>query len=271
MLFIRTLGNNKSNSLFFGQKMFKQFVSFVVLMSCLLPSVSFASSNVRFVTESLPPLQIGHNNAEPTGAMIDVIKEVIKEAGFNSDIEVYPWARTYRLGQQQKNTFIFSILRSDNRENLFQWVGELYTIRAFLAGRKDRAEVNVDTLADAQHYKIGVIRDSQAETYLKSKGFSEPQHLYISQAYSGMWANLFNKNTDIAFTNNTIWRPQVEKAGLDAENIALLYEVKDFASVLYLAASPNTDKQLVEKAKSALKKIKQDGRYATILAKWQLD
>lgn len=252
-------------------KRFRRLIPVLFLSACLIHSASYAKVNVRFITESLPPLQIGHANTEPTGAMIDVIKEVIKEAGFKSDIEVYPWARTYRLGQQQKNTFIFSILRSDNRENLFQWVGELYTIRAFLAARKDRTEVNVDTLLDAQDYKIGVIRDSQAETYLKAKGFSEPLHLYISQSYSGMWANLFNKNTDITFTNNTIWRPQVEKAGLNADNIALLYEVKDFASVLYLAASPNTDKQLVEKAKSALKKIKQDGRYDTILAKWQLD
>ena len=241
------------------------------LWSIYLAAFSSLAHNVTFVTEDLPPLQIAGKNSQPTGAMVDLIKEIIKEANFNASVISLPWARAYKTAQNSENTFIFSMLRSKEREALFQWVGQIYTIRPFLAGLRESRDIDIDSFTEAKPYKVGVIRHALSETYLLDNGFVINENIYTSQSYSSLWHNLYNGYTDLTFTNHIIWKPQIIKAGLDPKQIKLITDINGFSTQMYLAASKKTAPELVKNAQTALKNIKADGRYDKILEKWQLN
>lgn len=234
-------------------------------------SVGANAEKFTFVTEDLPPLQIEHINEKPTGALVDLIELLIQETQLDAEIKIYPWARSYDLAMTTPNTFIFSMLRSEAREKQFHWVGKLFTIRSYLAALKTRNDIIINDIEDAKHYTVGSIRHDLAEDYLLQKGFEPEKNLYVSAKYPVLWNMLYSKRTDIAFTNSIVWKYEIEKAGLNPSKLKLVYEVPDFASDLYLAASLSTNKEVINKLKLGLESIKADGRYDNIMKKWQLN
>ena len=243
----------------------------LLLLFINIPSLSFADTQkVLFVTEDLPPLQIEQATKPPKGALIELVNLIITEANIDATIEIFPWARSYELALNQPNTFIFSMLRSEEREKKFHWVGKLFTIKSYLAKLSSRTDIEINTINDAKKYAVGSIRHDLAETYLLKKGFKPNKNLYVSSKYPILWNMLYSGRTDVAFTNSIIWQHEITKAGLDPGKLSLTYEIPDFASDLYLAASLGTDKAVLQKIKNSLTAIKTDGRYNKIMTKWKL-
>ena len=237
----------------------------VMLFTCTINA-----SSIRIVSEPLPPLHFINEQQVPTGAMVDIVNLLLKKAQLSSTIEILPWARSYQIAQEQNNTLIFSILRGKNREDKFQWVGKIYNIRSYLVSLKSRKDIKINAVEEAKKYSVGTIRSDLAEDYLREKGFSENENLYLSQNYKTLWQMLFNKRTDLAFTNSILWEYEINDSQLDPKDIHFVYEIPDIASDLYIAASLTTDKSIIKKMAQALTTIKEDGRYQAILTKWRL-
>jgi len=225
---------------------------------------------LTFVTEDLPPLQYNNKVQQPTGAMVDLVNLLLAEANLPGKIQIYPWARSYQIAQQQKNTFIFSIFRSEDREKNFQWIGKIYSIDSYLVALKSRHDINIANLNDAKAYTVGSIRNDLAETYLKNKGFIENKNLYLNSAYPVLWKMLYNHRTDLAFTNSLVWQYEIKKSGLNPDKIKFIYKIPDITSDLYIAASLATSPEITQKLRQALQQVKADGRYQKLITKWQL-
>lgn len=242
-----------------------------VLLGLILIASCFAltAAQLTIVTEDLPPFQLNNHEKPATGAMVEVVNLLLKEAKLSAKIQFYPWARSYNMAQTQKNTLIFSILRSKSREAKFQWIGQIYTLNSFLVALKSRPDIKITTLNDAKNYLVGAIRADLAETFLISHGFTEKKNLYLNSAYPDLWKMFYNGRTDIAFTNNT-WAYEIKNSSLDPKKIKVLYQIPNITSAIYIAASLQTNKIIVTKLQKALKQIKNDGRYQKILTKWQL-
>ncbi|MCO4797968.1 MAG: transporter substrate-binding domain-containing protein [Colwelliaceae bacterium] len=246
----------------------------VLLLVCPLLSLitlPVSAQKVLFLTEDLPPLQIENKELPPTGAFVELVNLIIEETNIDAEIVIYPWARSYELALTQPNTFIFSILRGKSREDKFHWVSKLFTLKSYLSTLTSRTDIKIAHISDAKQYSVGSIRDDLAETYMRDKGFQIDKNLYLSSKYPVLWQMLYSGRTDIAFTNNIVWRYEINKTGLDSSQVKLIYEIPDIASDLYLAASLNTDKAIILKVKNSFESIKADGRYDKIMAKWQLD
>jgi polar amino acid transport system substrate-binding protein len=233
-------------------------------------SFNLVATELTIVTEDLPPLQYNNHNKPASGAMVEVVNLMINEAKLSATIKFYPWARSYKMAQMQKNTLIFSMFRDPSREQYFQWIGQIYTMTSLLVALKSRPEIKVTELNDAKKYLVGSIRDDLAENYLSTHGFTEKKNLYLNSGYPALWKMLFNGRTDLVLTNNMTWRAEIVQSDLDSDKIRFVYWIPDISSDLYIAASLTTDKSIITKLQNALAQIKNDGRYQKILAKWQL-
>jgi len=222
------------------------------------------------VTESLPPLQIVQQDGSISGAMVEVVKALLKRTNIDADIEVYPWARSYQIAQEPSNTLIFSMFRHKSREDKFQWLGKLLTLNSYLVSLKAKKDLNITSINDAKKYSIGSIREDLAEHYLRENGFIEGKNLYLSSNYNVLWHMLYSGRTDLAFTNGMLWQYELEDSNLDPAKIQFVYQIPSFASDLYLAASLDVDKSVVERIKTALSQIKASGEYQNILDKWNI-
>ena len=241
------------------------------IFACLIIIASFShAQTVRVVTEKLPPLQFIHDDGSVTGAMVDIVKLLFEQSDINYHIDVLPWARSYQLALTEKNTIIFSMLKGKEREDKFTWIGKLFSINSYLVALKENSHITIDSINDAKQYSVGSIRKDLAESYLREHGFVEEKNLYLSSNYNVLWQMLFNKRTDLAFTNNILWKYEIEDTNLDPSQIRIVYKIPDIASDLYIAASLNTDQTIIDHLRKRLAHIKSSGQHQAILQKWQL-
>lgn len=236
----------------------------------LLLSLTAVSQPLRVVTENLPPLQMLQKDGSTSGVMVDIVSLLLKKVNIQASIEVYPWARAYQIALEDHNTLIFSMFRGESRENKFQWIGKLLTIDSYLVALKTEKEFNILTIDDAKAYSIGSIREDLAEYYLRKNGFVEGENLYLNADYHVLWHMLYSGRTDLAFTNSILWQYEIKDSGRDPSKIQFVYQIPDIASDLYLAASLDVDKSVVERIKKALSQIKASGEYQDILHKWNI-
>jgi len=233
-------------------------------------STTVFAQQLNIVSEEVPPLQMLDTNRQPIGAMVEIVNAMLHKVQIVTDINIYPWARSYQLALNEKNTIIFSLFRDTKREDKFQWIGKLYTLNSYLATLKSRPDIQIDSLTKAKTYSIGTIRGDLAENYLLENNFILNENLFISSKYNVLWELLYSGRIDAAFTNSILWRYELEDVGLNPEQIKLNYQVPNFASELYIAASLNTDKKIVDALAKALIAIKADGSYQRILTKWHM-
>ncbi len=244
---------------------------FKIVLLCLLSFMPLTfAQQLRIVSEEVPPLQMLDANRQPAGAMVEVVNAMLKKAKLNTTIDIYPWARSYQLALNEKNTIIFSLFRDKNREEKFHWIGKLYTVKSYLATLKSRSDIKISNLTQAKNYSVGTIRGDLAENYLLENKFALNKNLFISSKYNILWELLYSGRIDAAFTNSILWRYELEDIGLNPDQVKLSYQVPNFASELYIAASLSTDKKIIDTLIKALKDIKADGSYQLILDKWHM-
>lgn len=225
---------------------------------------------LRVVSEKLPPLQMLHEDGSISGAMVDVVRLLLKKVNVDANIEIYPWARSYQIAQEPNNTLIFSMFRDESREDKFQWIGKLLTINSYLVSLKSNKEIEINSIDDAKKYSVGSIREDLAEHYLKENGFIENKTLYLNSDYHVLWQMLYSGRTDLAFTNGMLWQYELKDSGLDPSMVQFVYQIPNITSDLYIAASLDVEKSVIDRLKNALVEMKTNGEYKTILRKWNI-
>ena len=98
------------------------------------------------------------------------MKSILKHSGIKKyEIKWYPWARAYRIAQEEKNTAIFSIMRTKEREELFDWTCKILETNTWVYRLKKREDIKIEKIEDLKDYKIAVWRDDFRHQFLKKK------------------------------------------------------------------------------------------------------
>jgi len=249
------------------QYIFKQ--TFVTLILACFSLISHANQ-LRFVAEDLPPFHFLDANKKPTGALVEVIEALMIRTKLSAKIELMPFARSYDLALNKENIFMFSLMKSVDRKEHFQWVGQVYKSKAFLVGLRSRTDININNLEQAKSFVVGTIRDYYSEKYLKKSGFSTEKNLHLSVNYKHMWGMLFGQHLDFILTNFVAVYSEMKSIGLNKKDIKTFVELHDFPGALFIATRLTTSDKTVATLTNALQQIKADGTYKKIMDKWRL-
>ncbi|MGB1263901.1 MAG: amino acid ABC transporter substrate-binding protein, partial [Cognaticolwellia sp.] len=113
-----------------------RFLSLVALLFYLSTAASSYAqqTSLRFLAEDLPPYHFINSQGQATGALVEIVQAMLIQAKLPGTIEIQPFARSYQNSQNQKNTFLFSLLKTPNRLEKFQWVGQTYKSYAVMVG-----------------------------------------------------------------------------------------------------------------------------------------
>ncbi len=241
----------------------------VLLLPLLFLSFNSWSSEIKIVTEDVPPMQILNPDASLSGVNIEIVKAILNEAQLEASFEVLPWPRAFDQALNNKNTLILSMIRNPQREDKFIWLAKLIKLEPNITILKDRKDLVINTVADLINYKVAVSRGDYGENYLKSIGLLENRNLYLTVKHENMWKMLFRKRVDAVFTNNLTSKYEILSAGLSPSKVEDILDLNSISKELYLAANLNTDIQIVNALKKAAIKIKNNGTYQNIIDKWQ--
>lgn len=230
--------------------MYRVLVIFTIYISWLFSSFAQGKEQtVRVVTESAFPLQY-QEDGTIVGPATELLEALLKEAKVSYQIEMQPWARAYQSALTNKNTLIYSIARTPEREQNFHWLGEVMSLDYYLFGLAgDSEEITEQALIDA---RIGVIRDSATSEYLTSQGYKNLQVVSHPKQSIKM---LLSERIDYFPANIASFNVSCRNFELDCDKIKAIYKLKIPATKLYFAFSKSTDKALVDKVKLAYKKM----------------
>ena len=239
---------------------------FPSLLLILLAFVSCAfAGDLLILTEDAPPLNYIPEGGGLTGPSAEIVREIQHRIGDQSPIKVWPWARSYFMIKHEPGIMLFSMARSEAREELFQWVGPIGDFSWAFIALKD-AEIVLETIDDARELEhIGVYHGDVREEYLRDLGFT---NLDVTTTPRSLIMKLIhNRNQVILFDMNGAVTTAMD-SGLDPTSFQAILEVKTMD--LYCAFSKDTPDEVIRTWQKALDQMKADGTYQAILEKWDL-
>lgn len=239
------------------------------LMMAFIPLLCFFSTpahatQVRFVTEIMSPFQINDGN-NLGGFAIEVIEDIKQITGINAEIEVYPWARAYNIALTEPNVFIFTLVKTDERLEKFNWIDEYYTVTDSFYALASRKDIVINSLNDAKKYVTCIPRDDVGEQRLMQAGFNQDSLKKVA-FQSQCLGMLYRDRVDLNLFNEVGIRKLADKFDVSPSNFRRVFVVSK--AVMGLAASKSTDKALVVKVRKALREIKASPIHQKRIKKW---
>jgi polar amino acid transport system substrate-binding protein len=236
---------------------------FVSLAIVLLVSVQpLLSAELTILTENLPPLNYVENG-ELVGPSVDIVKEIQRRVGSHEKIEVYPWARAYKMALEDENIVLFSMTYTKIRYDKFKWIGPVAKKRDILVAKKGSG-LKINSLEDARKVKrIGTLRDDTRERLLKGLGFTNLEPVSDEQLNA---RKLDLGRIDLWTYKKPGLRTVCELAGVDFNEIEEVYNLREID--LMIAFSKKTSDSIVEKWRNAFTEMLADGTVMKIRKKW---
>ncbi len=233
----------------------------MLAMVCLFCG-SAAAANIQVITEISPPLNYtedGTDAGKVTGMATEIVQEIMNRTGMKSDIQVMPWARGYKLVQEEPNVALFSTTRTEQRENMFKWVGPL-AAKKWVFYKKKGAGVSINSMEDAKKVSaIGTYTDDAKEQTLKKEGFT---NLDSATDDTANLKKLLGGRIDLWVAGDIDGIMVAKNEGVDPAELEEAYTIKE--AHLYVAFSKQTDDAIVNKWQAAFDEIKADGTWQKI-------
>ncbi|MFD2165742.1 substrate-binding periplasmic protein [Thalassotalea euphylliae] len=243
-------------------KLVCQFMIYIVVMLVTTPRVWAEQVTVHVVTEDAYPLQY-MEGGELKGPATDVIVKVLERAQLDYRIDVLPWARAYTLATTKPNTLIFSIARTQPREDAFHWIGALMKLQYFFYGHEDQFPENAYQAEQFKHMRIGGILESATYQYLRANGF---ERLYHVANPSQNYDKLLSGRIDLFTANVASFKASCVKFNKDCSQIKPIAPVGIPATQLYFALSKNTSQDIVDKIRKAYQQLRDEGEIVAEIA-----
>jgi len=206
-----------------------------------------------------------NKGGKAAGIGSDFLIEVMAQAGSPiqvSDIQIVPWARGYDAAQKDKSAMLFSVARTAERENLFQWIGPIRKMQIGLISLK-KQNVQIKSAADFSKYKIGTIREGAPEQLLLKAGAPESSLDRGTNMQSNM-SKLVAGRIDAFAINILAAQYYAKENGISWDQIDISYTLKE--AELYYAVHKSVPADEVKKLNDAVKAAKP--KLAAIEAKY---
>jgi len=250
-------------------KNYRHFISYLImLLGFPLSTYTYSQSldDIYFITENNPPYNF-KDNGKLQGISIDLLLLMFKKLNAKqtlADLHLKPWSRGYNESLAKSNTCLFSTVRTEEREELFSWVGPIAATSISLIARKDK-KIKISSVEDLSKYKMGVVRDDVGEQLLLKAGINVANIDQIGgvnvliqsirKLNKGRF-DLFAYDDEVAF-----WI--IKKQGFDPDNYETVYTLKK--GQLYYACNKKVSQLLIQKLQQALDELKEEGLYQQII------
>ena len=224
---------------------------FLFLMA-VLPTLVVAKLNV--VTEEWRPFNYTNEQGEVSGIATQRVKAILDSINIDYTITSYPWARSMILTSNDENTLIYTIIRTKERENLFQWVCPLIgPIKVNLYKLSKRTDIKIKSIDDARNYVTSIEKSESDHEYLLSKGFVNGVNLDVTgDPYAGT-RKFFAERVDLVLQTEWEMAENLRHFKRPASDVVKVFEVKKPSDAEgCMAFGLKTDKALVDKVRNAL-------------------
>jgi polar amino acid transport system substrate-binding protein len=137
-----------------------------------------AAESLSFFTEQFPPYNMtvndeafAHKAADIDGLCTDIVKAVMARTSYDYRIKLRNWSYGIDRVKRTPNTGLFCAVQTPERQDQFQWVGPLTSMRWVLFSKPGSA-ITLGKLEDAHQYVIGGYKGDAMTNYLIQQGLN---------------------------------------------------------------------------------------------------
>ena len=236
----------------------------VIAAIFLIFSQPLSAEKLMILTENLAPLNFLKDGVL-VGPAVDIVKEIQRRIGSNEQIQVYPWARAYKLALERENIILFGMTQTKIRNKKFNWVGPIARKRDIFAAKKGSG-IKIESLEDAKKVeRIGTLRDDTKEIFLKRHGFTNLVPTHDDQKNA---QKLILGRIDLWATKKPGLRTICDLAKINYHEIEEVYNIRELE--ISIAISKKTSISIVKQWKAAFDEMLLDGTITQIQKKWNL-
>ena len=161
--------------------------------------------------------------------------------------------------------FIFTLVKTPERLRKFEWIDQYYVATDSFYALSSRTDIVIESLEDAQKYVTCIPRNDVGEQRLKKLGFADSQ-LKIVAVQSQCIGMLNRGRVDLVLFNELGVRSLLSSLNIARPKVKRMFVVSK--AVMGLAASRNSDQQIVQNMRQNLKQLKQDPWFGQQLTRW---
>lgn len=229
---------------------------------------ALAAERLYIFTENYPPYNasetgkgFAHNEDDITGICTDMVKAMLSRVDFDYVMKMRDWSYAYNWVLDRENHGLFCTARTDEREDQFQWVGPLASIKWTLFAAPG-SDLTLNTLEEAKDLTIAGYKGDVMSDYLVGLGFN---------VVMGVSGDVNTRRLTLGQADLWVTDGLVGPLMAEAE-----HGIKDLKPVLvfretpmYLAFSNNTDAAVINKLQQALDAARAAGEIDRIAAGYE--
>lgn len=230
---------------------------FITIFICLILSIHCFAEQIMVVTEDWPPFNY-EKDGQIVGFATEIVRRTLEKADFKAKFKIFPWARAYKMALNDKNTLIYTISRTIERENHFKWIGPYADRSIFLYKLSSRNDINISSLEDVKKFKIGLMREDATHQYFIGKGFSEHKNLDITSKEDLNIKKLFIGRVDLIAGNEISLKYKFKELGFNYNEISKIFPIIESGGY-YMAFSKSTSDEICNKVESSFNQLESGG------------
>lgn len=243
------------------------FISaFFMLFNVYSKAASSSIDDYKFMTEDYPPFNYGQGH-DVKGLSVELWDLMLKKLNSKKtikEVEVLPWARSYKTLQLEDNTLLFVMTRTAERESLFKWVGPVAPTKIVIISPKSK-NIKINSFADFSKYKIGVVRDDVGESLLLSNNVHISNIDRAVKLSDNIKKLLAGRIDAISYEENVLkWT--LKQEGEKVSDYEIIFSLKE--GEVFFAFNKNTPDDLIKQVQEAFDQVKQSSEYKQIMDKY---
>jgi polar amino acid transport system substrate-binding protein len=196
------------------------------------------------------------------GYATDLVRSLLTKIGYEADIRIVPWPRLMNFLLNEPNVLGFNMTRTFEREEQFQWIGEIRPVEFQLWGIKERLNELPRTLAEAREYRVAAYRNDVVEQYLLSEGFTNI--VYVTDSFDSV-AMLQRRRIDFLPYSALAMEDFKTRNEYARNEIVPLIDLEAVSTAHYLVMSKNSDRELVIRLMDTFQSMVESGEHAKLL------
>lgn len=223
------------------------------------------ANQIWVLTHLEPPFSLYDERGKPSGYAVELVQGILTEAGMRQQILAAPWQRILVESKMKSDVLVFSLARTETREENFHWISPITQNAYAVFGHKtNQQNKNISTIEQLPPKSLIAVLDGDfREQVIIDAGHiavaSPTWQVALQKFLTGEADYLFMSDGGVDIICLTIEEP--------CTDITRVFQFQ--LATTYLAVSKHgTSEQLVKKLKAAAINFKQSNQYATMVEHW---
>ena len=241
---------------------------FILLISMnILIGAAYASDvELLVMTEEFPPFNFMEGD-KINGLSTKIVRKILEDADLKYRLELVPWNRALNTALNRPNTLIYTIARTESRNDKFHWICKISNRKLSMFRLRSRHDLANMTIAEAKaKAKIALIQgDASAETIVRM-GFDLENLALIRDASGG---NLCIRHVMGGRSDFFLLNPYSLKHRIETGELADLFKdqfVIHNGDGYYIAASKGTKPSILKALREASIRLSENGFIDSIIS-----